>query len=139
MENIAIAELLSLVPLVALILSAFIYYQSVKERHYKDAAEEAEVSNKLTQLDDLIGKMDNIQKYLTNDKEALETHRTAINGLAKKQSRLRDVVASNSEGIYLCMQHEVKGNHTDLLEKWMRDSVKNNIIDENELLPRDDN
>lgn len=120
MENIALVEILSLVPLLSLLVSIFIYYQSVKERHYKDAEEDTIVKNKLEKLDGAIEKIENIQKYLTNDKEALETHRSAINGISRNQRRMRSVISSNTNGIMLCMQHEVKGNHTELLEEWMR-------------------
>lgn len=127
MENIALAEVLSIVPMLALIVSIFTYYQSVKERHYKDAEESANVTNRLDKLDEAIGKIENIQKYLTNDKEALETHRAAINGISRNQRRMRGVISSNTNGIMLCMQHEVKGNHTDLLEEWMRNSAMNAV------------
>lgn len=120
MENIALVEILSLVPLLSLIVSIFIYYQSVKERHYKEAEESTKVTSKLEKLDEAIGKIEKIQKYLTNDKEALETHRSAINGLSRNQRKMRGVISSNTNGVMLCMQHEVKGNHTELLEEWMR-------------------
>lgn len=138
MDSITAAELLNLVPMLALIVSVFTYYQSVKERHYKAAIDSAEVNAQLNKVNDLLVKLENIQKYLTNDEEALETHRNAINGLARRQRKLCEVVANNSEGIYLCMQHEVKGNHVELLEKWMRESVKNNITEDEELIPKDD-
>lgn len=138
MEYIAIAEVLSFVPVIALIVSIFTYYQSVKERHRKDAEETANIMNKLDKFDKAVEKIEQIQKYLTNDKETLELHRTAINGLSKNQRKMRGVISSNTNGIMLCMQHDVKGNHTELLEEWMRNSAMNAVSLEEVVVEKDE-
>lgn len=68
-----------------------------------------------------------MRKHLANDKETLEAHMRSINSMACSLEDVYEQLAIAIEGIHLVMQHEIKGNHTELLEKWMRESAKKGI------------
>lgn len=65
--------------------------------------------------------------YLSNDREAIVEIRRDANDRAKEIGELYNTVSELVEGVHLCMQHEVKGNHVDLLEKWMRDNAASSV------------
>lgn len=78
-------------------------------------------------IDDLAAHQPQCAKYFAADKETLESHTRELNRLARRQEDAYAIIAKQSEGIYLCMQHEVKGNHIELLEQWMRDNARTSI------------
>lgn len=66
-------------------------------------------------------------KIFGKDKDAIDQMRRDLNHTNNDVSYVKRVLAFHEEGINLTMQHDIKGNHTSLLEQWMRDSAKIHI------------
>ena len=62
------------------------------------------------------------QKKFGNDKESIDQIRRDVNHESRDLQYVKRVMRYLEEGVMLCMQHDIKGNHTHLLEKWMREA-----------------
>lgn len=71
--------------------------------------------------------VNNHETYLKNDREAIVALRRDDNNMAEAIGTLYDIAGDLTEGVHLCMQHDVKGNHTQLLEEWMRDNAASSV------------
>lgn len=72
----------------------------------------------------LENKREFCNKNFHNDKESIEANRRAINNNSRDIDTLFEIVSEHSEGLYLCMQQEIKGDHITLLEEWQRNRAK---------------
>lgn len=105
------------------IVGGFILWIVSKYRKpFEELREHVDTQDKRNEerLNELESREDTCGKHFDNDKQAIEQLRRDVN-------RLYGVTADNNEGIMLCMQHEVKGNHTELLEQWMRQNARHTI------------
>lgn len=67
------------------------------------------------------------ERKFANDKEDIEMIVRIVNRNTREIENIFELLANHAEGIHLCMQHGVNGDHVQLLEEWMRQNARKTV------------